>query len=341
MIAKLTGRLDQTGEDWAVIDVNGVGYELDVPMSTFYLLPATGAEARRLTISRPTRALFHQNHLYVLSHEPASLHVFSLPNLTPVTTVPLSRGPSSLAVHSDRLYVTASLSNHLDILSLEDPARPKPVERLNLAPSPTWPVGLSPTSVTSDPATNRLYIACSDANAIAVYDAAGRRLSGYIPTAWYPTFALPLPRRGLLVLNGKGERSYPNPQGPNPTVHRTMTPQPPSPIQYTPLIQLGSARLLTNLTPAAVQKHSRAYAKLTPPITPAPAGPLPPIRHVVYIMKENRTYDQVLGDLPAGNGDPSLCLFPENITPNHHKLAREFVLFDNFYVNADVSSEGW
>ncbi|MFO0363874.1 MAG: bifunctional YncE family protein/alkaline phosphatase family protein [Acidobacteriota bacterium] len=301
----------------------------------------TGAEARRLTIPRPTRALFHQNHLYVLSHEPASLHVINLPNLTPVTTVPLSRGPSSLVVHKDRLYVTASLSNHLDILLLADPAHPKPAERLNLAPSPTWPVGLSPTSVTSDPATNRLFISCSDANAIAVYDVARRKLSGYLPTAWYPTFALPLPSRGLLVLNGKGERSYPNPQGPNPTVHRTMTPQPPSPIQYTPLIQLGSARLVTNLTPAAVQKHSEAYAKLTPAITPAPAGPLPPIRHVVYIMKENRTYDQVLGDLPAGNGDPSLCLFPENITPNHHKLAREFVLFDNFYVNADVSSEGW
>jgi DNA-binding beta-propeller fold protein YncE len=303
--------------------------------------PSNGAEARRLAVPRPTRSLFHRNHLYVLSHEPASLHVFSLPNFEAVTTVPLSRGPSSLAVHQDRLYITASLSNHLDILSLADPARPKPVERLNLAPTPTWPVGLSPTAVTVDPAANRLYIACSDANAVAVYDAASRKLSAYVPTAWYPTFALPLPRRGLLVLNGKGERSYPNPQGPNPTVHRTMTPQPPSPIQYTPLIQLGSARLLTNLTPAALRQHSQTYANLTPSITPAPAGPLPPIRHVVYIMKENRTYDQVLGDLPAGNGDPSLCLFPENITPNHHKLAREFVLFDNFYVNADVSSEGW
>jgi phospholipase C len=72
-----------------------------------------------------------------------------------------------------------------------------------------------------------------------------------------------------------------------------------------------------------------------------PRSTLPPIEHIVYIMKENRTYNQVLGDLPQGIGDPSLCLFPDRITPNHHQLARDFVLFDNFYVNADVSSEGW
>jgi hypothetical protein len=70
------------------------------------------------------------------------------------------------------------------------------------------------------------------------------------------------------------------------------------------------------------------------------ASPLPAIEHVIYIVKENRTYDQVLGDLGKGNGDPSLVLFPENVSPNHHKLAREFVLFDNFYVNSDVSADG-
>ena len=65
-----------------------------------------------------------------------------------------------------------------------------------------------------------------------------------------------------------------------------------------------------------------------------------PIQHVVYIVKENRTYDQVFGKLGKGDGDPSLTLFDESIAPNHYKLAREFVLFDNFYVNADVSAEG-
>ena len=73
---------------------------------------------------------------------------------------------------------------------------------------------------------------------------------------------------------------------------------------------------------------------------PAQPGDPSPIQHVIYIVKENRTYDQVLGDLGKGNGDPSLTLFDEKASPNHHKLAREFVLFDNFYVNADVSADG-
>src|SRR5437879_4607659 len=75
------------------------------------------------------------------------------------------------------------------------------------------------------------------------------------------------------------------------------------------------------------------------PIPRRPGDPTP-IKYCLYVVKENRTYDQVLGDLPEGNGDPSLCLFPEKITPNHHKLAREFVLLDNFYVEAEVSADG-
>ena len=77
-----------------------------------------------------------------------------------------------------------------------------------------------------------------------------------------------------------------------------------------------------------------------PSVVPRMAGASTPLDHVIYVIKENRTYDQVLGDLPQGNGDPALCLFPEKITPNHHALAREFVLLDNFYANAEVSASG-
>jgi DNA-binding beta-propeller fold protein YncE len=288
---------------------------------------------RRLNIKRPTRALFHNQLLYVLSTYPASLHTYSA-SLEPLSQIPLSGGPTDLVIHNGSLYVAASSTNYLDIVDLGNPAQPKPRQRIHLAPTLNWPVGMTPASLSLDPATNRLYITCSDANSIAVLDLKAKRLLGYLPTAWYPTFALPTSGDSVLVLNGKGERSFPNPKGPNPTVHRTMTPQPPSEIQYTPLIQNGSARHISNIA-----KH---YAML--PVTPrSPAQAKLPkeIRHVIYIMKENRTYDQVLGDMREGKGDPSLCLFPEKITPNHHKLAREFVLFDNFYVNADVSSEGW
>ena len=73
---------------------------------------------------------------------------------------------------------------------------------------------------------------------------------------------------------------------------------------------------------------------------PAKVGDPSPIKYVIYIIKENRTYDQVLGDMPQGNGDAKLCLFPDRVTPNHHKLARDFVLLDNFYADAEVSATG-
>src|SRR5208283_6240795 len=73
---------------------------------------------------------------------------------------------------------------------------------------------------------------------------------------------------------------------------------------------------------------------------PAKVGETCPIQHCIYIIKENRTYDQVFGDMREGNGDPSLCIFPERVTPNHHALARQFVLLDNFYVEGEVSADG-
>ena len=87
---------------------------------------------------------------------------------------------------------------------------------------------------------------------------------------------------------------------------------------------------------------AREAAPEVPAGSPVPrrVGEASPIKHVFYIIKENRTYDQVLGDVPAGNGDASLCLFPEKVTPNHHALTREFVLLDNFYVDAEVSADG-
>ncbi len=73
---------------------------------------------------------------------------------------------------------------------------------------------------------------------------------------------------------------------------------------------------------------------------PKKVGDASPIKHVIYVIKENRTYDQLFGDMKEGNGDPSLCLFGDKVTPNHHKLARQFVLLDNFYVDGEVSADG-
>ena len=99
-------------------------------------------------------------------------------------------------------------------------------------------------------------------------------------------------------------------------------------------------RTVYALTPyTAASRLAPAGAPKGSPI-PARVGGASPIKHVFYVIRENRTYDQVLGDMTEGNGDPNLCLFGEEVTPNAHALAREFVLFDNFYVNAEVSYNG-
>jgi phospholipase C len=92
-------------------------------------------------------------------------------------------------------------------------------------------------------------------------------------------------------------------------------------------------------TPFNKEKEREAHQAVGNPI-PAKAGDISPIKYVFYVVKENRTYDQILGDMPQGNGDSSLTIFPEKVTPNHHALARQFVLLDNFYVDAEVSADG-
>jgi hypothetical protein len=114
--------------------------------------------------------------------------------------------------------------------------------------------------------------------------------------------------------------------------------------EYVASIQKGSASFIPPFDEDALRKYTREAIANSPyndqKLEEVPEGIPPALEHVVYIIKENRTYDQVLGDLGKGESDPSLCLFTEKVGPNHHKLAREFVLFDNFYVNADVSADG-
>ncbi len=319
--------------------------------------PLSGRILRRLDdIGRPAHALFAPDgrFLYVASARDAAVLQIRLSDGATTAQVEVAPGPSHLAWHDSRLYVACANSNYVDVLSAP-PGQPiARAQRLNLSFSPDYPIGISPTSLAVDPASEELLVTLSDANAIARLSLRDSGLAPkLVPGGWYPTFALPLAQGRLLVLNGKGFRSFPNPEGPNPLVHRSMTPQPPSAIQYIGLIQPGGGQLVEAPDVELQQQWNRTVLAANHALPTEPAAqpdhrhPVPreggasPIRHVIYIMKENRTYDQVLGDMPEGNGDASLCIFPQRITPNHHKLAREFTLFDNFYVNADVSSEGW
>ena len=239
----------------------------------------------------------------------------------------------------------------------------KVTETLNSAVYPTPLSGSTSNGVALSADEKTLYIANADNNCIAVFDVSaptGSVSKGFIPTGWYPT-CVRVNNKKIWVANGKGFSSLPNPEGPNPygkkqhvLIHAADSAQPKG-VQYIgggllvgsmsivsePSVQqLGvfSEAVYRN-TPYNKSKETSAESAMGNPVPDKP-GTASPIKHVFYIIKENRTYDQVLGDVKEGNGDTSLVLFGEKVTPNQHAIAKQFVLLDNFYVDGEVSADG-
>jgi DNA-binding beta-propeller fold protein YncE len=243
-----------------------------------------------------------------------------------------------------RLFVAAANTNNVYSVAVSAGKELRVVESINVSMTPRQPLGMTPSALALTPDGKRLLVACSNGNVVAAVDVSGgvSRVEGFIPTGWYPTAVRALASGTLVVLNGKGLRSYPNLKGPNPLklpepLHGGVASE-----EYVGRMQTGTASWIDPFTADQLDQWTRESLSNTPYSDARldDPNPLPPIEHVIYIVKENRTYDQVLGDMKEGNGDPSLVLFGENVTPNLHKLAREFVLLDNFYVNADVSADG-
>ncbi|MGZ6970922.1 MAG: alkaline phosphatase family protein, partial [Thermoanaerobaculia bacterium] len=214
------------------------------------------------------------------------------------------------------------------------------------------PDGSTPNALALSRDGKTLFVANADDDAVAVVDLslgpAKARAKGFIPSGWYPD-ALALSRDGrtLWVANGKGGGSWENSRGgPDPT-----KPKSGEPTRLTRTIPGSVSRIEVPPDRKLAALTTRAYANRRPAargalpvrasaVVPAAPGGSSPIRHVVYVIRENRTYDQVLGDLPKGNGDPSLVLFGRDVTPNAHALAEEYVTLDNFYCDAEVSADG-
>ena len=292
---------------------------------------------------------------YVSSWTTAAVIQYELSSGKELGRIPVGEHPTEMVwLPHNRLAVACANSNFVFILERGQHGPWQLHEKLNLALTPRQPVGMTPSSLSLSANGQTLYIACSDANAIAVADVSGKesRVLGYIPTGWYPTTVRTLRDGRILVLNGKGSGSRPNPDGPNP--FRWPVKDKNTKMEYVPAIQTGTASVIGAFTQTELKAYTRTVIANSPyhdallDHAGIPAGgPIPdsigdptPIKHVILLMKENRTYDQVLGDMKEGNGDPSLVLFGEKVTPNHHKLAHDFVLLDNFYVNADVSEDG-
>jgi YVTN family beta-propeller protein len=277
-----------------------------------------------------------------------------------VATVKTEDHPSDLLFSRDGRTLFVAQSNRNLVAAVDLSAR-SVARQISVALGPdgpgtpsadALPDGSTPNALALSPDGRTLYVANADDDAVAVVDVGGdahaARTKGFIPSGWYPAaLALSADGKTLWVANAKGGWSWSNAEGgPDPTRKsdgkawkktRTI----PGSVSR---VDVPSAKELARLT-------ARAYANRRPgargasparasAVVPAAPGGSSPIRHVVYVIRENRTYDQVLGDLPQGNGDANLTIFGRDVTPNAHALAEEFVLLDNLYCDAEVSADG-
>ena len=257
--------------------------------------------------------------------------------------IAVGRHPSALLTNKSGSQLFAALGG-TDQIAVIDTQRNKVLRYLSDAVPGGPSEGSTPNALALSRDETRLFVAEADNNAVAVFDVSpekpgGQRapqqsLKGRIPTDWYPTAVMDSGTQ-LLVLNGKGHGSRPNPDGPIPGEGIKR------PLGYD-LGQLnGTLRILPDkLAQPELAGLSQRVAAANGWGQHLPARQYPAFHHVIYIIKENRTYDQVFGDLKEGDGDASLVFFGHEISPNHHALALRFGLFDRFFTNAEVSSQG-
>ena len=281
-----------------------------------------------------------------------------------VKTIATGLHPSGLALSPDGrfVYVACANSDTVDVIATNDDAV---VETIAVRPEARLPFGSGPNALAVALDGGRLYVANGTNNAVAVIDlgpmasatprASGpSQTAGFIPVGWYPGAVvvrplekaavlglLPAAREQLIVANIKGQGSR-NPKFENRFNSHDY-------LGSVSIVQAPANDRLDGYTRQVAENNRQALALagLEPPRPGMPAQPVPErhgepsrIKHVVYIIKENRTYDQVLGDMPQGNGDPTLVMFGREVTPNQHALAEEFVLLDNFYCSGVLSADG-
>ncbi len=291
------------------------------------------------------------NEIYVSLWGLKRIEVIDMQSLTRKATIPVGDHPNEMILNKKGsvLFVANSLDNSVSVVDL---VKKREIEVLNAALYPNAPNGSTTNALALTDDEKTLYIANADNNCLAVFDVekiGESRAKGFIPTGWYPT-SVKLVGKKIYVANGKGMSSLANPEGPSPLKKREDG----RAAQYIGALFKGSlsaidipdektlatfSKLVYENTPYKKEKELMTEGEPGNPI-PMRVGDASPIKYVFYVIKENRTYDQIFGDIPEGNGDPKLCLFPEKVTPNQHKIVKDYVLMDNFYVDAEVSADG-
>jgi DNA-binding beta-propeller fold protein YncE len=355
----LGAQKDKTAVSSIILSADGrLLYALNNSDGQLYILETHGNRAlSRLPVGdHPISAELSKDGktLYVANLGSATVAIVDVgdaahPKIT--ATLATDPHPNDIAVTADdRLFVSCGNTNNVISFDLKTRQR---LEVISTALGPRAPAGSTPNSLALSPDGEWLYVANADNNSVSVIEIEERGKAeprGFLPTGWYPTFVTATPDgKRLIVASSKGNGTGPN------RVKRPIDPIAPA-ISFqhhgnqlnglVSFIDTPDKKKLAELTKQVYDNALYRDTLLsesgagTGTIIPAKVGDPSPIKHVLFIMKENRTYDQMFGDLNQGNGDPSLTLFGRDVTPNQHALAEQFVLLDNLYCSGEVSQDG-
>lgn len=346
---------DATNKLYVVTRENNYLYVINLKTNMVTDSTKLGAENYACLLGKDKKTLF------ISSWGSDKILCYNTESKTIENTIAVGNHPNEMCLTKNGKYLYVANANDNSV-SVIDVVAKKVIETLNAALYPNAPSGSTSNGVALSEDNKTLYIANADNNCLAVFDVSetGKSKSkGFIPVGWYPSNVKVIGKK-IYVSNGKGLTSMANPYGPNPygnkqTVsYQSSDNQKPQEVQYIAGLFKGTLSIINEPDEKQLSIYSQAVYHNTPyskdkelnaggetgnPI-PMRVGEKSPIKYVFYIIKENRTYDQVLGDMKKGNGDDNLVLFGEKITPNQHAIADNFVLFDNFYVDAEVSADG-
>lgn len=333
---------DNLGDAMSVVDLTNHTVETTVPV---------GHNPYTVVLSKDGKSA------YVSNWGEKTVSVVDVDDADPEVkkTINVGTHPNAMALNptNSELYVANADSDDISVI---DTHTNQVIRTIDLSPYPGAKEGSSPNALTVSPDGKTLYVANATNNDLAVIQlgtvCSADKVEGLIPTAWYPAGVVISPDGSqLAVINAKGLGAGPNPNGPNPYFNPDSPPN-----QYVgsmiqgslSLIDVPNEQTLKQYTQQVVQNNgfdegSKVRVTGVPQenVIPLRPGDPSPIKHVIYVIKENRTYDQVLGNLGQGNGDPGLTLFGNESAPNQRALAKQFVTLDNFYADAEVSADGW
>ena len=340
---------------YVVTKENNSLYIIDLKSKSIIQKIALGAESYSCLLSADKKTLF------ISSWGGDIVLVFDVENNKIANEIVVGDNPNEMFLSKNGKFLFVANANDNSV-SIIDTHEQKVIEILNAALYPNSPSGSTSNAVALSEDQKTLYIANADNNCLSVFDVAvpGKSKSkGFIPVGWYPTNVKVIGKK-IFVSNGKGFTSKPNPKGPSPynprqaVTYQQGVPHKPQDVQYIAGLFTGTLSIINEPSEKQLSVYSQAVYQNTPysksielnaagekgnPI-PMKVGDGSPIKYVFYIIKENRTFDQVLSDVKGGNGDTSLLLFGKKITPNLHALVSNYVLLDNFYCDAEVSADG-